>query len=416
MIPRNHLSAGNNSPTIMCFPFWLAFGASGFVHAAAIAAFSIIVETDQIVEPLQLTVELVRESSLKTAPFASPAIPFAPIEEHSLQIHEPIALAERQFTPHLKPRQSNGLALAAPTTKPPSKPATTQLTTIAMPAPQLAAQKLATHSMEGSLKVQRLKINSNLLLAKSSRLPTPSALISLVPSRFSRAHQEPTPSSPELILQPKPPLLNNVRSTTMEPLLSAPKQFNEPTLQTVATQSTVPHTKMIPSQERTASAQLPSMPALSVISNPESATSNVPLMPTRLSSRQTRSSELQSLDGSTKHIGSLKRMPVTNQQESTANYQDPELGNKPPEYPRRARRQGLEGRVVIAIAVSTQGRPREVLVTASSGFKILDHAALEAVQRWRFLPAHRGDVPVDSKLMVPIVFRLCADEKSCSEH
>ena len=139
-------------------------------------------------------------------------------------------------------------------------------------------------------------------------------------------------------------------------------------------------------------------------------------MPTRLSSRQTRSSELQSLDGSTKHIGSLKRMPVTNQQESTANYQDPELGNKPPEYPRRARRQGLEGRVVIAIAVSTQGRPREVLVTASSGFKILDHAALEAVQRWRFLPAHRGDVPVDSKLMVPIVFRLCADEKSCSEH
>ncbi|HIN93910.1 MAG TPA: hypothetical protein EYM99_13970 [Alphaproteobacteria bacterium] len=90
----------------MSFPFWLAFGASGFVHVAAIAAVFTIVETEQSLAPKKLTVELVHESSFKTAPFTATAVHFPPIKERSHAIHEPIVLAERQPTLHLAPPQT----------------------------------------------------------------------------------------------------------------------------------------------------------------------------------------------------------------------------------------------------------------------------------------------------------------------
>ena len=36
----------------------------------------------------------------------------------------------------------------------------------------------------------------------------------------------------------------------------------------------------------------------------------------------------------------------------------------------------------------------------------LDRAAQEAVTRWRFVPARRGDVAVEAWVLVPIVFKL----------
>ena len=37
---------------------------------------------------------------------------------------------------------------------------------------------------------------------------------------------------------------------------------------------------------------------------------------------------------------------------------------------------------------------------------VLDDAALQTVRRWRFVPARRGDTPVESWVDVPIIFRL----------
>ena len=99
-------------------------------------------------------------------------------------------------------------------------------------------------------------------------------------------------------------------------------------------------------------------------------------------------------------------MRVSKQHESTVDYKNPSLGNRPPKYPRRARRQGLEGRVVIGVSVSRQGHPREVFVRESSGMEIFDHAALTAVKQWRFLPAKRDGATVKTSVLIPIVFRL----------
>jgi protein TonB len=63
-------------------------------------------------------------------------------------------------------------------------------------------------------------------------------------------------------------------------------------------------------------------------------------------------------------------------------------GDRPaPEYPRMAQDLGQQGKVVIGFAVDDSGRITSATVKQSSGFPILDHAALESIKRhWIFPP------------------------------
>ncbi len=82
------------------------------------------------------------------------------------------------------------------------------------------------------------------------------------------------------------------------------------------------------------------------------------------------------------------------------------LRNPPPAYPRASRRLGEEGRVVLRVRVESDGRPSQLAVQASSGSARLDDAAFDAVRRWRFVAARRGDESVAAWVLVPIEFRL----------
>src|SRR5262245_6381627 len=81
--------------------------------------------------------------------------------------------------------------------------------------------------------------------------------------------------------------------------------------------------------------------------------------------------------------------------------------NPPPPYPLVARRLGKEGLVLLEVVVAPDGRAAAVRVLQSSGFPPLDEAAVTTVrERWRFLPAREGGTPVESRVTVPIRFRL----------
>lgn len=80
--------------------------------------------------------------------------------------------------------------------------------------------------------------------------------------------------------------------------------------------------------------------------------------------------------------------------------------NPPPDYPQSARRRGYEGLVVLSVTVGTDGRAREITVKGSSGYELLDRAALDAVRRWRFDPATRRGVPFVMTVDVPVRFEL----------
>lgn len=82
------------------------------------------------------------------------------------------------------------------------------------------------------------------------------------------------------------------------------------------------------------------------------------------------------------------------------------LHNPKPVYPALSRRMSEEGKVLLKVRVSAQGTALDVAISKSSGFPRLDAAAVDAVTRWRFVPARRGDEPVDSSVVVPITFAL----------
>jgi protein TonB len=82
------------------------------------------------------------------------------------------------------------------------------------------------------------------------------------------------------------------------------------------------------------------------------------------------------------------------------------LQNPAPRYPVAARRAGEQGAVTLRVLVSRDGSAARVDLEKSSGSAHLDAAARDAVKAWRFAPARRGGEPVESWMLVPVVFRL----------
>ena len=82
------------------------------------------------------------------------------------------------------------------------------------------------------------------------------------------------------------------------------------------------------------------------------------------------------------------------------------LQNPAPEYPPLARRKGEQGRVLLQVLVSENGKAEKVQIDTSSGYSSLDQAALEAVRKWSFMPAKKGNRPISAYVIVPIRFSL----------
>lgn len=80
--------------------------------------------------------------------------------------------------------------------------------------------------------------------------------------------------------------------------------------------------------------------------------------------------------------------------------------NPPPNYPRAAVAQGLEGTVLLRLHVSNRGDVVDVEIIRSSGHGVLDRAAVDAVTRWKGSPARRWGRATDSVEVLPLRFKL----------
>lgn len=66
------------------------------------------------------------------------------------------------------------------------------------------------------------------------------------------------------------------------------------------------------------------------------------------------------------------------------------LQNSVPAYPQLSTRLGEAGNVTLLLLIGADGSVEEIKLERSSGFSRLDRAAIEAVKRWRFIPARQG--------------------------
>jgi protein TonB len=77
-----------------------------------------------------------------------------------------------------------------------------------------------------------------------------------------------------------------------------------------------------------------------------------------------------------------------------------------PVYPVLSRKRGEEGRVIIELEISAEGKVLKAEVANSSSYPRLDRAALEAVKKAAFSPATEYGRPVESELKVAYRFKL----------
>ena len=80
-----------------------------------------------------------------------------------------------------------------------------------------------------------------------------------------------------------------------------------------------------------------------------------------------------------------------------------------PTFPFNLKRESIEGRVIVEFVVDTEGRVLGATVMESShaGF---EEAAVTGVGRWKFRPGQKNGRPVNTRMRVPILFRLLEGE------
>jgi protein TonB len=76
-----------------------------------------------------------------------------------------------------------------------------------------------------------------------------------------------------------------------------------------------------------------------------------------------------------------------------------------PTYPRIARKKGFEGTATIEVMFNELGEQLALTLVTSSGFSLLDQAAIAAVENWQFA-APTPRLASHYKVRVPIRFAL----------
>ena len=82
------------------------------------------------------------------------------------------------------------------------------------------------------------------------------------------------------------------------------------------------------------------------------------------------------------------------------------LHNPKPIYPNASKRRGEQGMVLVSVLIGADGVAQDAKVKTSSGFELLDQAALNTVKSWKYVPGKRGGVPEAMWFNVPINFVL----------
>ncbi len=82
--------------------------------------------------------------------------------------------------------------------------------------------------------------------------------------------------------------------------------------------------------------------------------------------------------------------------------------SNPPQYPKKARKEKLEGIVRLKALIGPDGRVRSI--DSLEGNLALEDAVTKAVRKWRFQPAQRDGKPVEDHVLIRVEFRLDGEQ------
>ncbi len=101
---------------------------------------------------------------------------------------------------------------------------------------------------------------------------------------------------------------------------------------------------------------------------------------------------------------SKKENSTSDFQHEPINYEDlgGNNGNEIPSYPLIARINKWEGQVILNATLNAEGKVIKVVIQTSSGYEVLDMAAVNAIKKWEI--KHHGNS--EMLVLIPIVFKL----------
>jgi protein TonB len=119
--------------------------------------------------------------------------------------------------------------------------------------------------------------------------------------------------------------------------------------------------------------------------------------------------------GQTQDQASPTQPPSTQAQTDSPEYVRVEVGatrgmlikKVPPKYPKKARKNHIEGTVVLHAKISKEGEIADLSVI--SGDPMLTQAALDAVKQWKYRPYLLEDKPVAVETEIRVNFQLAAN-------
>jgi protein TonB len=82
------------------------------------------------------------------------------------------------------------------------------------------------------------------------------------------------------------------------------------------------------------------------------------------------------------------------------------LRSIPPEYPYGAKRNRVEGEVVVRMLVTSKGVPTNLSIESATPANVFEKAALSAAKRWKFRPGRYKGQAVDTWVLLPFNFEL----------
>jgi len=108
-----------------------------------------------------------------------------------------------------------------------------------------------------------------------------------------------------------------------------------------------------------------------------------------------------------KKIDSSPPVKIASRGQGNIVYARPKYKENPlPHYPKIARRRGYEGKTLLRVKVLENGKAGKIEIEESSGFKVLDTAALKSVSDWTFVPGKINGKRTEQWISVPIRFVL----------
>ena len=138
----------------------------------------------------------------------------------------------------------------------------------------------------------------------------------------------------------------------------------------------------------------------------------VPKQPQSIS-RATPSAQPSHQPASSTSGGSQKEGPVSELVGGILAYKSNQVDQRPsivkritPDYPVRARRMSIEGKVAVQAVIDTSGYPKSCTIAFADPKGHFEKSALEAARRMRFIPGMIQGKHVNTVVLIPFIFKL----------